>query len=108
MRLYEISAEIQRATDETVDTDQLDALAIQFDDKAVSCACVVKNLSAEVNAIESEIKRLQDLKAARQNNVDRLKAYVMSCMKSAGIDKISNGLHQIRIQKSPLSITVTD
>ena len=29
-------------------------------------------------------------------------------MKAAGIDKVENGVHKIRIQKSPLSITVTD
>ena len=108
MRLYEATNAIIEAQHEEVNTEQLDALAIQFDDKAVSCACVVKNLNAEVSAIESEIKRLIDLKVARQNNVDRLKAYIMSNMKAAGIDKVENGVHRIRIQKSPLSITVTD
>ena len=108
MKLYEISAEIQSVTDENVDIEALSALQISFQSKAIGCACVVKNLSAEVNAIESEIKRLIDLSVARQNNVDRLKAYVMSNMKAAGIDKVENGVHKIRIQKSPLSITVTD
>lgn len=108
LKLYEVTHQILEAQHETVDTDQLDALAIQFESKAIGCAIVTKNLNAEISAIESEIKRLQDLKATRQNNVDRLKAYVMSNMKAAGIDKISNGVHQIRIQKSPLSITVTD
>jgi len=107
-KLYEVTNAIIEAQHEAVDTDQLDALAIQFESKAIGCACVVKNLNAEVSAIESEITRLQSLKATRQNNVDRLKAYVMSNMKAAGIDKVENGVHRIRIQKSPLSITVTD
>ena len=108
MKLYEVTNQIIEAQHESVDIESLDALAIMFEAKAIGCACVVKNLNAEVNAIESEIKRLIDLKATRQNNVDRLKAYVMSNMKAAGIDKIENGVHRIRIQKSPLSITVTD
>jgi len=108
MKLYETTNAIIEAQHEEVSTDQLDALAILFESKAIGCACVVKNLNAEVNAIESEIKRLIDLKVARQNNVDRLKAYIMSNMKAAGIDKVENGVHRIRIQKSPLSITVTD
>ena len=108
MKLYETTNAIIEAQHEEVSTDQLDALAILFESKAIGCACVVKNLNAEVSAIESEIKRLIDLKVARQNNVDRLKAYIMSNMKAAGIDKVENGVHKIRIQKSPLSITVTD
>ncbi len=108
MKLYEVTNQIIEAQHEAVDTEQLDALQIAFDDKAVSCACVVKNLTAEVSAIESEIKRLVDLKVSRQNNVDRLKAYIMSNMKAAGLSKVENGVHKIRIQKSPLSITVTD
>ena len=107
-KLYEVTNAIIEAQHEEVNTDQLDALAIQFESKAIGCAIVTKNLNAEISAIESEIKRLQDLKTTRQNNVDRLKAYIMSCMKGAGIDKVENGVHKIRIQKSPLSITVTD
>lgn len=108
MRLYEVTHQILEAQHEEVSIDQLDALQVAFEVKAVGCACVVKNLNAEVSAIDAEIKRLIDLKVARQNNVDRLKAYVMSNMKAAGIDKVENGVHKIRIQKSPLSITVTD
>ena len=108
MRLYQIVSQIIENQHEEVNTDQLDALTLAFEVKAIGCACVVKNLTAEVNAIESEIRRLQDLRAARQNNVDRLKAYLMSCMKAAGIEKVENGIHKLRIQKSPLSVTVID
>jgi translation elongation factor EF-1beta len=107
-KLYEVTNQIIENQHEEVSTDQLDALTVAFDHKAIGCAIVTKNLNAEISAIESEIKRLQDLKAVRQNNVDRLKAYIMACMKGAGISKVENGVHQIRIQKSPLSITVTD
>ena len=108
MKLYEVTNQIIEAQHESVDIESLDALAIMFEAKAIGCACVVKNLNAQVSAIESEIQRLQSLKATRQNNVDRLKAYVMSNMKAAGISKVENCVHQIRIQKSPLSITVID
>ena len=108
LKLYEVTNAILDSQHEAVDTEQLDALAIQFESKAIGCAIVTKNLNAEVNAIDAEIKRLIDLKTARQNNVDRLKAYLMSCMKAAGIDRVENGVHRIRIQKSPLSIQVLD
>lgn len=108
LKLYEVTNNIIEAQHETVDTEQLDALQLAFDQKAIGCACVVKNLSAEVNAIEQEIKRLIDLKVSRQNNVDRLKAYLMSCMKAVGIDRVENGVHRLRIQKSPLSVQVLD
>ena len=108
MQLYTITNAIIEAQHETVDTEQLDALQIAFQDKSIACACVIKNLSAEVNAIESELKRLQDLKATRQNNVDRLKAYILANMKAAGLSKVENGVHSLRIAQSPLSITVTD
>jgi hypothetical protein len=109
LKLYEITNGIIDAQHETVNTDQLDALQVAFDEKAVGCACVIKNLTGEISAIDAEIKRLSDLRNARQNNVDRLRAYLLSCMQAAGIKKVENGVHGLRIQKnSQLSINVLD
>jgi hypothetical protein len=109
MKLYEVTDAILQKQHDDVNTDELDALALQFDEKAVGCACVVKNLTAEVTAIDAEIKRLSDLRNARQNNVDRLKAYLLSCMQAADVRKIDAGVHGLRIQKnSQLSVNVLD
>jgi hypothetical protein len=109
LKLYELTNGIIDAQHEDVNTDDLDALAIQFEDKAIGCACVIKNLTGEINAIDAEIKRLTDLKNARRNNVDRLKAYLLSCMQAADIRKIDVGVHGLRIQKnSQMSINVLD
>jgi hypothetical protein len=108
LKLYEITNAILDSQHEEVNTDAITALQISFQDKAVGCACVVKNLDAEVSAIDAEIRRLQDLKTTRQNNVDRLKAYLLTCMQAAGVDKVESGVHQIRRQLSPMSIEIVN
>jgi translation elongation factor EF-1beta len=107
--LYEITNSVIQAQHEDVNTDELDALQVAFDDKAIGCACVIKNLKAETDAIDAEIKRLQKLKDTRMNNINRLKAYVLSAMQHIGRKQVRLSVHTLRVQKnSRLSITVTD
>jgi hypothetical protein len=109
MKLYEVTNAIIDAQHDTVNTDELDALAIQFEDKAIGCVCVIKNLNAEIATIDAELKRLTELKQSRQNNVDRLKAYLLANMQNAAIRKIESGVHRVRVQKnSQLSVTILD
>jgi hypothetical protein len=93
--------------------DDLDELQIAFESKAIGCVCVIKNpsedsgqvLTAEIAQIDAELKRLTELKQSRQNNVNRLKAYLLAnpekasgqAMKNAAIRKIESGVHRVRI-----------
>ena len=108
MRLYEISNAIVESQHDEVDIEQLKQLEMAFKDKAVACATVTKNLRAESDAVNAEIQRLQNRKAAIDNNRKQLSAYVLLEMQRAGLDKIDGDVHRIRRAKSPLSIQVLD
>jgi hypothetical protein len=109
MKLYEVTNALIDAQHETVNTDDLDALQIAFESKAIGCVCVIKNLTGEIAQIDAELKRLTELKQSRQNNVDRLKAYLLANMRTAEIRKIESGVHRVRVQKnSQLSVTILD
>jgi uncharacterized protein (UPF0216 family) len=108
MRLYEISNAIIESQHDEVDIEQLKQLEMAFKDKAVACAAVTKNLRAESDAVDAELKRLMKRKAAIDNNRKRLIDYLLAEMQKAGVDKVDGGLHQIRRAKSPLLIQIID
>lgn len=86
MKLYEIKEEYDRALFDAIDPDtgevsqelaeKLDSIEDDFDTKAVSVACMVKNYKASASAIGEEIKKLQARKSALDNHSARLKEYL--------------------------------
>ena len=61
-----------------------------------------------LNAIDEEIKRLQEYKKITKNKIDRYKEYVKSNMDLLGLEKISTDLGVISIAKSPISVEILD
>ena len=61
-----------------------------------------------VEAIDVQIKRLQDFKKQETNKLDRYKDYVKSNMEVLGIEKIETPVGTISLAKSPLSIDILD
>ena len=69
---------------------------------------VVRNLESNIAAIDTEIKRLQELKRLKQNNITRLKEYTKECMNIQGIKKLETSLGNISIRKTPASVKILD
>ncbi len=116
MKLYEISKALNKMSADMEDSD-LDEQTISdtlsgstelatFEDKAAACIAVMKNMDSDVEQIDAEIKRLQDLKKFRKNNVDRLKSYLLSCMQSAELQEVKAGTLTLKRQKNPSSVVV--
>ena len=112
MKLYEIRREIEEALiqdDEHFNPAKLESLKIEFEAKLEGCACVIKNLRAESDALCAEIKRLQARKAAVDNNARGLREYVKFQLEAVKLRKLDAGIHKFRIQRNSFpSIKILD
>ena len=61
-----------------------------------------------IEAIDVQIKRLQEFKKTEVNKLDRYKEYVKNTMEYMGIDQIETGAGKLQIAKSPISVDIID
>lgn len=116
MTLYELTEELlalqEMAEDPDVNeqalADTMEAVTGEIEDKAEGYAIVLKNLSAESDAIKAEIKRLQAKKTALENSSERIKRRLEESMKSCGKLKFKTKLFSFGIQKNPAALKVAD
>lgn len=111
MKLYEITAQYQNiyallqnsefAEDEDILT-ALDQIEDAFENKVQQTIFMMKNIEAEIDPIDAEIKRLQAMKKACQNNIDRIKNRLRENMKAIGMSKLNCGLFSLsyRLQEA--------
>ena len=72
----------------------------ELQDKAINYVKVIKNLEADSDAIDAEIKRLKAMKEAKDNAIDRMKESVRNAMLVSGIDKIESSLFKLSLRRS--------
>ena len=111
MNLYELSSDLVALNDiESVeDLEVIKGIIIQeIQNKSTGIVAVVRNLESNIAAIDTEIKRLQELKRLKQNNITRLKEYTKECMNIQGIKKLETSLGNISIRKTPASVKILD
>lgn len=111
MKLYEITAQYQNiyallqdpefAENEDILT-ALDQIEDAFENKVQQTIFMMKNIESEIDPIDTEIKRLQAMKKARQNNIDRIKNRLRENMKAVGMSKLNCGLFSLsyRLQEA--------
>ena len=88
MTLYELNDTIRRAieqgfdeeTGEILDTNALEALEIQRDEKIENIALFIKNLKAEAEAIKAEKMNLAKRQQTAENKAEWLKQYLTKCL----------------------------
>lgn len=76
--------------------------------KSANIIAYYQDQNTILNAIDEQIKRLQEYKKITKNKIDRYKEYVKSNMEALGIDKIQNELGTLQVAKSPISVEVVD
>ena len=111
MNLYELSADLIALNDiESVEDVEIirEIIEQQIQAKSTGIIAVVRNLESNIAAIDTEIKRLQELKKKKQNNISRLKEYTKECMEIRGVKKLETSLGNISIRKTPPSVNVLD
>jgi hypothetical protein len=84
----------------TINKDQLQS-------KSESYAYVIKEMDAECDIIDLEIKRLQQCKKVRENAIERLKATLTNAMHLFEVPEIKTPLIKINFRKSE-SVIVMD
>ena len=85
MTIYEIKQEIQALIDSGVDeetgealfdTEQLEKLEMERDQKVENLVCAIKNLTADSEALKKEEKSLADRRRTIDNKISRAKDYL--------------------------------
>lgn len=115
-QLYEITGRLKEiATVETDDEDfaialrdTLEGIEGEFNDKAVSVSHAILNLDSDAEAIDREIKRLQDRKKVLTNRRDHIREYLRDNMERAGMTKISCPLFAITLAKGRENVVIED
>ncbi len=81
-------------------------LALELQNKSANIIGYIQNKEALIDAIDVQIKRLQDLKKAEQNSLDKFKQYVKENMERLAITKMDTELGTLSITKNPMSVEI--
>jgi len=105
--LFEISKEAMNLASILEDgefTPEMEtALAINQDElqkKALDYAYVIKSFESDVDAIDNEVKRLQAMKTAKNNALNRMKETISHAMQIYGIEKVESPTLKLSFRKS--------
>lgn len=115
MTLYELTNEFRALTetwDDTITDDEfmekMTALNQEFGAKIKNCAFFVKNLAADVTAIDAEIKRLDDRRKTTKNKIDRMKDYMKTNMEELKQSGYDFDVISVKLQSNPPSVKIVD
>ena len=113
LKLYEITNGFMDLNEkEELSEEERQEIGMQLADalqtKSNNIIAYYQDQNTLLNAIDEEIKRLQEYKKITKNKIDRYKEYVKSNMDLLGIEKISTDLGVISIAKSPISVEILD
>lgn len=113
--LYELSQTVEQIVQEVISAEgelsteleaRLNAVSLDFKDKAGNIARWVKNIEANEPGIEAEITRLQRRMKVQNNIKDRLEKYLHFCMENANLNKLELGTITLSIDKNPPSVAI--
>jgi uncharacterized protein YdhG (YjbR/CyaY superfamily) len=107
MKLYEITELIKKSEELELTQDDLELLEIELKQKSDNIVKYINNLESNINVIDTEIKRLQELKKTEKNKLDNLKEYIKYCLNKMNVKKIDSTLGKITIRKSE-SVEIED
>ena len=108
MNLFEIENEIMNCWDqetgEILDSNRLDQLEMERDEKIENIALYIKNLTADAKALKAEKQSFEERQKAAENKADSLKRYLANYL--AG-QKFSTPRVVISFRKTS-SVNITD
>ena len=88
--------------------DTMEAIEGELEDKAEGYAIVMRQLTADADAIQAEIDRLTARKKTINANIDHMKAALFNAMKATGKTKFKTRLFSFGIRKNPASVVIDD
>lgn len=116
MTLYELTGQflelLEMAEYEEISTDALndtmEAVGLEFEEKAENYAKVIKQLQMEADGYKAEAERLTEKKKVVEANIDRIKKNLERAMLTTGKTKFKTALFSFGIQKNAPSIDFLD
>ena len=117
MKLYELTGEyiaLQQMLEESSTEDEqelvaaMEAVTGDIEDKADAYARIMKNMLADIGALDQEEKRLKARRKALENRVDWLKKAIQDAMTLTGARKLKTSIGNWSIRKNPYKLTVLD
>ena len=114
--LYEITGQFKELMDMAEEcnltqadiSDTLEGLEWELEEKADTYAKVIRSMEEDVNAIDTEIKRLTNKKRVKKNNIKALKTNLEKAMIETGKRKFKTPLFSFGIQKNVPSVVIED
>lgn len=88
-------------------SDTLEGLAGDLMSKGKNVLLFMANLKGDIDAFDSEIKRMTARKKTMQNNHDWLKNYLRSNMIDCGIQKIESPVFTASLRKAGVMVEIT-
>lgn len=112
MKLYEIAAEYENLLNaidsgeipEEAITDTLESITSMLEDKADNICCIIKNMTAEAEAIKAEEAKLAERRKAKENQIDRLKNYLSEVLTRSGYTKLETARNKVTFRKSESTV----
>ncbi|POA50330.1 hypothetical protein C1893_01900 [Pseudomonas sp. MPR-ANC1] len=86
--------------------DTMDGITGEFEVKADSVVMLRRNIEGDIDAIDKEVDRLNELKRIKKNTVGQLSDYLRRNMEAADIKSIKRPLFTITLALSPEKVNV--
>ena len=103
---------VKRMEEEGADTetiiDTLNAIESAIEDKAENYHGFIKQLEGEIQTINTEQKRLADLKRSKVNLIDRLKRNLIAALEATGSERIQTDTVIVSLRNNPYTLDIQD
>ena len=86
--------------------DTLTFIEGEFNEKAENVAVYIKNLNADINEMKAEEKRLKSRRVSAENQVERMKKYLINSIQAIGVKKISMPRARITLRLNAESVVI--
>lgn len=108
MSLYSITSEFARLIDlisegeipEEAVNDTLEAVNAEWEERADSVICAIKNFRAECAAIKAEEAALAERRKRKERTIERLEGYLSESFKTLGKESFESARHTVKFRAS--------
>ena len=108
MTLYEIATDYKNFIEavengeipEEAITDTLESIQSLLEEKADNIACLIKNLTADAEAIKAEETRLAERRRQKEATAERLKTYLSDMLIKSGQTNLETARNKLSFRKS--------
>ena len=103
---------VKRMEEEGADTemiiDTLNAIESAIEDKAENYHGFIRQLEGEIQTINTEQKRLADLKRSKVNLIDRLKQNLIAALEATGSERIQTDTVIVSLRNNACTLDIQD